>query len=795
MTKVKNFKVILVSIFLFIFSSITSFQFQTTYAWNSDEVGYPLKKISKLDCRFTEFDDLSSSCKQNLPILKTDDYEKYSIKDGWYNDYTRLYTVLWWASYEYGWDVWYGWHMWVDIATSKWTPIYSIAEWTVIEAEYNSGHWNYVSISHTINWKKIVSNYAHMSKILAEVWDKVSKWTQIWEVWSTWNSTGNHLHFQIDIDTTSSPAYYNYNSCPYSYYQITEEGVCFEELEELTVDPLLFLETEGAILDSYTTTEKVSSYESSSSSVDTDIFDTTVYVWYSSWDIREVQQIYSALWYYNWSINWDYEDVLDSVIDFQIENWIIENKYSTWAWWFGPKTRSVTEVIYKQYLADWGEETKVYITSKDDDDDTETIKISKSSLLSREEIEAKEVENFLDDYNIELDFSSAWTNVAINDTETLKLSITDKKWKAFKGNMPSWMTFIVNTEKATVFPERLYYFTNWKRDILVTWVSAWTTTLYVKVWTVTVKTFSLKVYDSNQTIYPEDAQIYAPSTVTIWDTWTAVAVFKDSSNQSIINLEYWSTYTLKASEGNSVCIKSWSISQMNTIYKSSCDNDEYSNQISFDYSDTVGWILIYDYKANSRDVNFSISNNYNSSELAYDKILVSDPKWLTSSYDYSEEVLSMLEEWIVDWINQWYFLEDRDLDEESAYNWIANSLVKYKENTISQSTLTKIENNIKTVAEKQKKASKYTELSRLEFLELVYDYLIFDSNIEITRTYKDLEDSENKVVNSVFNSAVTWKDQFWESYFQSDNNITRWESAYILSIVFEDNSDKYLTLY
>jgi len=48
---------------------------------------------------------------------------------------------------------------------------------------------------------------------------------------------------QIDLETRSSPAYYNYNTCPYSYYKITEEGVCFDELQRITVDPLLFLET------------------------------------------------------------------------------------------------------------------------------------------------------------------------------------------------------------------------------------------------------------------------------------------------------------------------------------------------------------------------------------------------------------------------------------------------------------------------------------------------------------------------------------------------------------------------
>lgn len=94
--------------------------------------------------------------------------------------------------------------MWVDIATAKWTPVYAISEGTVIIASELNMLWNTVAIKHTINWKEVVSSYSHMSLIDAKKWDKVKAWTKIWEVWSTWNSTGNHLHFQIDIDTSSS---------------------------------------------------------------------------------------------------------------------------------------------------------------------------------------------------------------------------------------------------------------------------------------------------------------------------------------------------------------------------------------------------------------------------------------------------------------------------------------------------------------------------------------------------------------------------------------------------------------
>jgi hypothetical protein len=62
---------------------------------NNSRISSPLKEISKLECRFTKWSELSDNCKQELPELQTKDYEKYAQKDDGYNDYTRIYTVLW----------------------------------------------------------------------------------------------------------------------------------------------------------------------------------------------------------------------------------------------------------------------------------------------------------------------------------------------------------------------------------------------------------------------------------------------------------------------------------------------------------------------------------------------------------------------------------------------------------------------------------------------------------------------------------------------------------------------------
>jgi len=218
-------------------------------AASNNELIYPLKQISKLECRFEEFDTLSSNCKQDLPILKTKDYSKYAVKNDWYNDYTRLYTVLWGSSYKYGWDVWNGGHQWTDIATAKWTPVYTIADGKVITVWNDAGWGKHVSVEHTIKGTKVISNYAHLSKITVNKGEKIEVGEKIGEVWSTGNSTWNHLHFQIDLPSTFHPYYYDWNACPFSYYEITEKWVCFDELKKHTFDPLAFLESNGWIID------------------------------------------------------------------------------------------------------------------------------------------------------------------------------------------------------------------------------------------------------------------------------------------------------------------------------------------------------------------------------------------------------------------------------------------------------------------------------------------------------------------------------------------------------------------
>ena len=794
----KDFKKFLSEMFLGIFIVTSINPAPALRASNNDGITSPLKQISKLECRFKNWWELSSNCKQDLPTLKTQDYEKYAKKDWGYNDFTRIYTVLWWSSYKYGWDVWNGWHMWTDIATSKWTPVYSIARWVVLNAKYMSSLWNNVSVEHTINGKTVVSNYSHLSKINVSEWQVVNVWQKIGEVGSTGNSTWNHLHFQIDLDTPFHPYYHDYNKCPYSYYKVTEEWLCFNELNKNTIDPLLFLETSGKVLDNIKVT-KVSRKSISSSSSNTvknntnlDIFSKTVYVWYPTTDVKEVQKIYREMWVYKWEITWDYNDITEDIIEYQISTWVIKNRNENWAGWFGPKTRTQTKKDYKNHLA-WNSNT----SNQDIEVETkvETKKISRKNLLTREEIEAREVKDFLKKYNVDLNLRNVWWNIKLWETAYIDLKITDRKWKAFKWSMPWWMTFIVDNTKLQVFPQKLYYFTDGKRTIQLKGLTLWDTNLHVRIWATNIETIPIKVYNSSSTIVPESWVIVWNNKIVMWDSKTSIILLKDKNGKKLINLEYANNFKLQTSEWLKVCMKSWTIKNIKKVYNSKCRNEDYKDYVDFSYQDTVWWLVIFDYKAYGRNAKVEIINTTKNKTLSSKKIAVVNPKGLKSDYNYKTEVVQLLEEWIADWLSRWYFLEERPLKEYDALSWIRNSLIKMNEDPEFYSMKKEIENNLRAVFKKRQSTSKRKTIDREDLLVYAHDYLLLNKNTTNSRKdYKDLDETLNNKVSRVFDEKTNWKDKFGSNYFRPWEDVTRWEWTYLLAKTMEKNKQVFLTL-
>lgn len=760
---------------------------------DSPKIVYPLQEVSKLECRYENFSEIDSSCKENLQILKTNDYQKYANQNDWYNDYTRRYTVLWWWSYTYWWDVWNWWHLWVDIATSEWTPVYSMADWEVIIATNKLDYWNLVSIKHKINWKTIVSNYAHLSKISVEKWEKINAWEKIGEVWSTWNSTWNHLHFQIDISTKSSPSYYSYETCPYSYNDIINEWKCIDELNDITVDPLAFLETSWAILNNITIQE----VKVKSSTITTswwnfkNIFNNTIYIDSSFDDIIEVQKIYKALWYYKWSIDWNYNSIINDIVKYQLDKKIISSKNDDWAWYFWPKTRAQTKLDYEKYLSNSNKDETITKTVASWTQKIETI--SRTWMMTREEIEEREISDFKKKYNIEIQFDDIWTNVWIWDTKKIWLTIKDKKWKWYKWNTPYPISFTVDTWIVDVFPNKFYNFTNWNRDIKITWKKSWNTILYVKMWSKTIKTVNLKIIEDWSEIVPKSAVVLAKSKVILWDENDWAIMLKDWDWTRLINLKYNWNFDFKAEWNAKICIKKWDSKDMKNIVSKSCQEKDYVKSKNITYNDTVWWLLIFNYKVFDNQAKIKLYSYNEKKDLITLSVKTTDPKWLKDNYVYYDEIKKLLENNIATTqLKQWYFLEKSPMTNKEAITWIKESLNSIKLNTIDKNILAVIDSNLESI---QKESVTSKNITRKEFLDKVYTYLILNKNSQVSITYKDLENDDNKKANTIFDKSNTWKDKFWESYYQPYQNITRWEWAYVIARAIDRTRNWTLTLW
>lgn len=85
-----------------------------------------------------------------------------------------------------------------DYAAPRGTPIYAAAAGTVLIAGYSSSAGNWVVISHG---NGLTSKYMHMfERPYVSAGDKVVKGQHIGGVGTTGQSTGNHLHFQVEVN-------------------------------------------------------------------------------------------------------------------------------------------------------------------------------------------------------------------------------------------------------------------------------------------------------------------------------------------------------------------------------------------------------------------------------------------------------------------------------------------------------------------------------------------------------------------------------------------------------------------
>lgn len=108
-------------------------------------------------------------------------------------------------SSSYGWrlDPFTGYkafHEGLDFPANSGTPIRAAADGIVSEADHTPDYGNLVKVEHGAG---LETRYAHASKLLVKVGERVIKGQIIAEVGSTGRSTGPHLHYEIRLNGNS----------------------------------------------------------------------------------------------------------------------------------------------------------------------------------------------------------------------------------------------------------------------------------------------------------------------------------------------------------------------------------------------------------------------------------------------------------------------------------------------------------------------------------------------------------------------------------------------------------------
>lgn len=259
---------------------------------------------------------------------------------------------------------------WSFVVTAYYSPIEWQKKYTTwsYESEIKlNGWWN------TASWKKPYAwviaaprNYSFWTKIFLEwfwVWVVEDRWWAIVNSWDKW-----FLHDRIDV-------WMGYGD---------EWRIRTKDWGVKTI--------KGSIVDAWTPLKVFFDEESKEQNIErqnNNNFD-NIFISPENPDFEEVkkaQELLKKIWLYSWEIDWNYSQIKEILINFQLENNIIDNKNSFEAGYFWKKTINSLKNIYWENFDKTPEKKEILEEKKNEfvlnDEEKSRLENIKNAFLKR----------------------------------------------------------------------------------------------------------------------------------------------------------------------------------------------------------------------------------------------------------------------------------------------------------------------------------------------------------------------------------------------------------------------------